>query len=328
MKNQLLIMLLSVLSFSFHLIAQDSDAAFKRMGALFKDMGAKALFINLKDSTGRLNAMLELSAKMDLPMERIDACNGQDVVREHPEWVILMMNDVYYTTLLAQIHCSACTMSHLLAIQRCIDLETPFVLICEDDVYLPCENIGECCNAFEKALHDLTAIDNNWDILYLGGLAEGSKKWFAFKGISVVEINLTDNLSKINAMFGVHAVLYSRRGLLKIKNLVDSFMKRQVILYKERYGSVDVEEKNKILFQEVEFLGKISKQERYKYASRIKIDSKCARVLAYDYVLAHATISGIIRAYAMNPFIMGQTAGYSEVLGSSTTYDTTLGKYR
>src|SRR3990167_7408985 len=99
--------------------------------------------------------MLELSTKMDLPMERIDACNGEDAVREHPEWVILMMNDLYYRTLSAQIRCNACTMSHYKALERGLESGAQVVLILEDDTcFAP--NLDQCCDAFEQAMKDLT----------------------------------------------------------------------------------------------------------------------------------------------------------------------------
>src|SRR3989338_6659984 len=115
-----------------------------RMGGILKNFGTKVLYINLEECTERGARMEALSKDMNLPMERINACNPDDVVRDNPEWVLLM-NDPFYGTFIKKMLCQASTMSHYKAIKEGIASGAPVVLIVEDDICLA-PNLKECCD--------------------------------------------------------------------------------------------------------------------------------------------------------------------------------------
>src|SRR3990167_1401134 len=120
--------------FSFFIMgivgASDDVAAYRRMGSILREMDVQVFYINLEECKERRAWMESLSEKMSLPMMRIDACNTDDVVREHPEWVFLSW-DGYYKELIKNMRVCACTMSHYKAIERGIESGASTVLILE-----------------------------------------------------------------------------------------------------------------------------------------------------------------------------------------------------
>ena len=297
---------------------------FQRMGELIKGVTPLVLFINLEDRTDRFEHISALAKKMNVSVERVVACNGYDALRDNPQLVILL-RDAYQHKILNRARCIACLMSHYKAICRGIASGAPAVLIVEDDVTLP-ENLAECCEAFKQALVDLENVNAGWDMLYLGGRVKSQPMVQP-----VGEHMVTKNLSRLQGAYGAYAILYSREGLKKVKSLLDRVTGMVIDSYVQCYGAADLEAKEVVLAQDVASLVSLPEGERRLFATRVRVDAKAKRLDFWDQLWIPLQRSGALKAYAVNPFFMGQLDDYSSLFMKVTKYDDIrleLGCYR
>lgn len=314
--------------------ARDEENAYQRMGHALQKVAPKVFVINLKERPDRLQKFDELMSKMNLAYDRIEAKNCNDAIHEHPEWVILM--DSYKNRLVSKMRRVGCSMSHLESIKQGIASGAPAVIIFEDDVAVP-ENLNECCAAFEQAIQDLQERDPAWDMLYLGG------SFYRQQVGHVIEHKLTQHLSKITGAYGCYATIYSRAGLIKLKRIFEEYMQQAVD------AAGDLGEQHALLTQEIGHLNSLSDSEvkeaynsekQKEYVSHIGLNTATGKVdeewkkkelQPQDVIWADAQEAGTIRAYAVNPFFMGQLNDYSSVCGQTMIYAAitdSLGKLR
>ena len=113
-----------------------------------------------------------------------------------------------------------CALSHFKAWKAFLETDEEYAMIFEDDVILEDDFI-------KKTKNSLKYVPNNYDILYLGCFGCDNKKTTFFDYVSIfvssknVPHKINEYISIPKIAFATHAYIISRKGAIKILNILD-----------------------------------------------------------------------------------------------------------
>ena len=117
----------------------------------------KIYLINLARSTDRLTACARQLDVHDLPYERIDAIDGDDMHNSAVDDIYDFNKSSYHKHMTkGEI---ACYLSHVKTWQRIVDKKLDYAVILEDDILLQ--------DGVQEALDAIASIDEPWDLIKL-----------------------------------------------------------------------------------------------------------------------------------------------------------------
>jgi GR25 family glycosyltransferase involved in LPS biosynthesis len=179
----------------------------------------KIYVINLKKNQDRLEKFMENAKKANVEVERFDAVYGKELKKDHPDILKYFIKDHGLNP--GQI---GCALSHIKIWEDAINNNYNNIIIFEDDAVIP----EDFLDRFNEAYNELP---NDWDILLLGGVKLGGKKYNNLKHILKPKkgsVNLGTSSMLLNIKF-INKLLDN----LKINKPIDNYIRDNYYYKKE-----------------------------------------------------------------------------------------------
>ena len=170
--------------------------------------GADAYFVNLAQRPDRRVLCEAELARVGLPAERFEAMTADDY-RGTPQGLAAMLAR-------PQRGAIGCWLSQRAVLQRGIDANRS-VLVLEDDVMF-CDDLRERMRYVERVL---PAIDQEWDVLSLGGCFHVPGIWHKKTLDRDVQVTSDPRILRLYGSWFTWAYLVRRESLAKVADLLD-----------------------------------------------------------------------------------------------------------
>lgn len=215
-KKQSAITFLTVILSSFTYTEQTPkpqiDKFLRSLETKKTDTGLKTIekiyIINLDKRPERWIRSLNFFQEYNLTPERVQAVNGWEI----PNWTKLQLGGPSHLFLSGgEI---GCFLSHLSIYQDALEKNLKTVWICEDDITF----INDP-HLLDDYIEELEKLDPSWDMLYTDHSTHGmgDQKTRPYQeNYTALHYPVSDNLLRIHGRHGLHSVIFSKSGLLKI----------------------------------------------------------------------------------------------------------------